>query len=300
MEITNWCHIYHNPDNSIYNSCFSLDKALKELGIKLFLFTYKNPNQAKLPTKEFIKKNKIDVCLTNITGETIKLDEQISIFKKENPGIILINFLGDEPQTRHVNFVRALRCDIALSPDANCVKYWQSQGINCKWWTHWADLDAFNNKNIDRDIFLGTTMGNRRYSRLLKFILGSSFVNKRVEGYKNAQFFSRIKIAFQYARFQEITRRIFEASACGCCVITNKLPKHTKINSIFIHNESILYFDNTFHLLFLLLKLTLNKSKSKRIARNAEYLVKHKHSSKNRAEEVYNYALEYYQSLKKN
>ena len=297
MEINNWCHIYYNPDN-LYNSCFSLDKALKKIGINLFLFTYKNPNNAQLPTKEFLKENNIHVCLTSITGTTEKLDEQISNFKLENPRVILINFLGDEPQTRHVNFVRALRSDIALSPDANSVKYWRSQGINCKWWTHWADLDAFNNQNIKRDIFLGTTMGNRRYSRLLRIILGNFFVNKRVEGYENAKFFSRIKVAFQYARFEEITRRIFEASACGCCVITNRLPEHTKITSIFKHNESILFFDNIFHLLFLLLKLSLNKSKSIRIARNAEYLVKFKHSSDNRAKELYSFALEYSNSLK--
>ena len=298
MELTNWCHIYHNPDQSIYNSCFSLDKALKEIGINLFLFTYKNANNAKLPTNEFLKANKINVCLFNITGETIKLDEQISNFKKSNPNIILINFLGDETKTRHVNFVRALRSDIALSPDAISVEYWKAQGINCKWWTHWADLDAFYNLNIKRDIFLGTTMGNRRYSRLLRIILGKFFVNKRVEGYDNAKFFSRTKIAFQYARFEEITRRIFEASACGCCVVTNRLPEHTKISSIFKHNESILFFDNIFHLLFLLLKLSINKSKSKRIARNAEYLVRFKHSSKNRALELYSYALEYSNSLK--
>ena len=38
-------------------------------------------------------------------------------------------------------------------------------------------------------------------------------------------FIMTLKISFQYARWSEITRRIFESGACGCCILTNKLPK---------------------------------------------------------------------------
>tara|TARA_Y100000589_G_scaffold83920_1_gene77857 strand:- start:40 stop:942 length:903 start_codon:yes stop_codon:yes gene_type:complete len=291
MELANWCHLYHHPINS-YNNSTSLDKELIKLGIKLYLFKYRKKSEACLPSNEFIKQNNIHVLLVNITGESDFIDDRLIQFKKDNPNVILINFLGDEPQTRHVNFVRAITSDVALSPDAISTEYWKGIGVNCKWWNHWADLDVFQNLHLKRSIFLGTTMGKRKYSKFLKCLLGNFFINKRVEGTENSQFYSSVKVAFQYARFNEITRRIFEASACGCCVLTNKLPEETRINEIFRHNETILFFQNHIHLIYLLLKLSLNKTKAKRISRNAEYLVKSRHSAANRASEIYAHALE--------
>lgn len=60
----------------------------------------------------------------------------------------------------------------------------------------------------------------------------------------------------------EITRRIFEAAACGCCVLTDRLPSDTKIDTIFKHNESIVYFCGPFSLLFELVVLLINPQKS--------------------------------------
>ena len=293
MELANWCHVYHHPHNS-YNNSTSLDKELIKLGVKLYLFKYENNSVAILPSNEFIKQNNIHVLMVNITGRSEFIDDRLIKFKIDNPDVILINFLGDEPQTRHVNYVRAIISDIALSPDAISTEYWKSIGVNCKWWNHWVDLDVFRNLKIKRSIFLGTTMGKRKYSIFLKLLLGKFFINKRVEGNENSKFYSSVKVAFQYARFNEITRRIFEASACGCCVLTNKLPKETRITEIFTHNETILFFDNHLHLIYLILKLFFNKSKAKRISRNAEYLVKCRHSAANRANEVYAHALEFY------
>ena len=68
-------------------------------------------------------------------------------FKKDFPNIILINELGDEPQTRKLNYIRAAVSDISLTPDYECYKYWKGKNFNCYWFTHWADSKLFYLRN---------------------------------------------------------------------------------------------------------------------------------------------------------
>ena len=115
-------------------------------------------------------------------------------------------------------------------------------------------------------------MGKRKYSFMLRLLLRQFFVNRRIDSSENSEFYSSCKIAFQYARWGEITRRIFEASACGCCVLTNRLNSDTNIEKLFKHRESILFFRNRFHLLLLILELLFRPNYSKYIAHNAKYV----------------------------
>ena len=45
--------------------------------------------------------------------------------------------------------------------------------------------------------------------------------------------FTTTQISFQYARWSEINRRIFESRACECCILTNKLPKKKMLEKLF-------------------------------------------------------------------
>ena len=76
-------------------------------------------------------------------------------------------------------------------------------------------------------------MGNRRYSFFLKLLLGKFFINRRLNDFENTKFYNDTKISFQYARWSEITRRIFESGACGCCILTNKIKKKNVRKNIY-------------------------------------------------------------------
>ena len=97
-------------------------------------------------------------------------------------------------------------------------------------------------------------------------------------------FYSSGKLVFQYARWDEITRRIFEAAACNCCVLTNKLPPHTMIETLFVHNVSIIYYEGPFSLLKQLIRLKLKPNLAKQIANNGRNLVLKNHTQLKRAE----------------
>ena len=123
-------------------------------------------------------------------------------------------------------------------------------------------------------------MGNRKYSFILKLLLGKFFINRKLKDFENTDFYNDTKISFQYARWSEITRRIFESGACGCCILTNKIPKEKMLEKIFTHNQSIIFYTNIFSLikeLFLILK---DKKKIEKIAQNSYQIIKQSYVEK--------------------
>ncbi len=257
--------------------------ALKNQGLNLIEFDFINPENFIFPENDYFLKNNIAVVISFYAGKCLILEKGLKRIKEEL-GIIIVCELGDEPQTLIHNDIIASIANISLSPDYRSSLYWQNQGYNCKWFTHWADTSIYKNNNeIKRDIFMGTSMGKRKYDLLLKIILGPLYVNKISNPKKNAELYQRSKIVFQYARWGEITRRIFEAAACNCCILTNKLESHTQIETIFANNVSIIYYDGFFSLLYQLLRLKLKPNLYKKISKNAKNIVLNHHTEKIRA-----------------
>ena len=284
-----WCFLYHHNKNERWSLPIGFADELESQGINLKRLEFYNPLELKLPNKEYIKKNNITVLLIFYSGYSEYLDKELIKFKKNNPSITIVNELGDEPQTRNLNYIRASVSDISLSPDYESHLYWKNKGFNCFWFTHWADSKIFHNKNnLKRTLLIGTTAGRRKYTLMLKILFQNNFQNKKLKDVENTIFYNNSKIAFQYARWSEITRRIFEASACGCCVITNKLPKEKRLEDIFNHNESIIFYKNRLSLIIEILKLIFNPSKTRRIGNNASYIVNKNHTSKRRVEFLIN------------
>tara|TARA_B100000212_G_C27003805_1_gene376109 strand:+ start:90 stop:551 length:462 start_codon:yes stop_codon:yes gene_type:complete len=138
----------------------------------------------------------------------------------------------------------------------------------------------------NRRVFIGTSMGNRCYSLILKLLLGKFFINKPLKDYENTKFYNETKICFQYARWSEITRRIFEAGACGCCILTNKIPEEKMLEKIFTHNESIIFYTNFFSLIKQLFLIFKDKKKIKRISQNSYHIIKNNHTVEKRVERL--------------
>ena len=278
-----WYFIYHHNPKNEWSTPRGFAEELEKQKINLIKKEVSDPNLMELPSKNEIEGKNIKVILVFYAGYNEKLNNNLINFKKDFPNIILINELGDEPQTRKLNYIRAAVSDISLSPDYECYKYWRDKGFNCYWFTHWADSKLFYRKNKGkRKIFIGTSMGRRKYSFILKIMLGRFFINRNLNDKENTDFYNDSKISFQYARWSEITRRIFESGACGCCIMTNKLPKEKMLEKIFIHNESIIFYTNIFSLIKQLFLILKDKKKIKRISENSYYIIKKNHTVEKR------------------
>ena len=282
-----WYFSYHHNPKQEWSLPRGFAEELENQKIKLIRNEVSHPNMMKLPSAEEIETKKIKVVLIFYAGCNEKLNKNLVIFKKKFPKVILINELGDEPQTKRFNYIRVAVSDISLTPDYECYKYWKSKNFNCYWFTHWADSKIFYLKNkAKRKYFIGTSMGNRKYSFILKLLLGKYFINRKLEDFENTDFYNNTVIAFQYARWSEITRRIFESGACGCCILTNKLKSEKMLEKIFSHNESIIFYNNIFSLIKQLFLIFKDKKKIQRIAKNSYKIIKESHTVEKRVEKL--------------
>ena len=99
-------------------------------------------------------------------------------------------------------------------------------------------------------------------------------------------FLNETNISFQYARWSEITRRIFESGACGCCILANKIPAEKMLGKIFTHNESIILYTNIFSLIKQIFLILKDKKKIKRISQNSYHIIKTNHTVEKRVEKL--------------
>ena len=286
MNSNNWFFIYHDISDEGWSTPKGFALALENEGINLFKFRFSNPKNFSLPENEFFIENNIKIVVSFYAGECLTLEREL-IRLKNDLGVFIICELGDEPQTLINNSTRASISDISLSPDHRSSLYWKNQNYNCIWFTHWADTIIYkHDSNCKKNIFIGTSMGWRKYNLLLKILFGKSYINKKCNPSENSQLYQKSKIVFQYARWNEITRRLFEAAACKCCILTNRLPEHTHLETIFAHNVSAIYYDNLFSLIYQLIRLILKPNLHKTIAKNAYEIVNNHHTQISRAKEL--------------
>lgn len=284
MKNKNWFFIHHHPDQEeAWSTPKGFILALRDSGIKVFDYSFVDPNNFFFPSNKYFIDNEISVAISFYAGKNEILEEGLSKIKQEL-NIIIINELGDEPQTLSQNARKVEISDISLTPDYRSSLYWRNQGHNCYWFNHWADTAIFNsNIKSKKVLFVGTSIGRRKYSLFLKILLGNSFLNKRCSPKENALIYKKSKIVFQYARWNEITRRIFEAAACNCCILTNRLPEYTQIETIFAHNVSAIYYSGPLNLMYQLIRLKIKPNLHKEIAYNAYKIVHKNHTQKSRA-----------------
>ena len=172
MPKDTWYFAYHHNSEYEWSLPRGFAEELENQEIKVIKNECSDPNLFRLPSAKEIENENIKVVLIFYAGFNFQLNNNLIRFKKEFPQVILINELGDEPQTRKLNYIRAAISDISLTPDYECYKYWKEKDFNCYWFTHWADSKIFYLRNKGkRKIFIGTSMGYRSYSIILKFKL---------------------------------------------------------------------------------------------------------------------------------
>jgi len=287
-----WCFVYHDPEPA--SAAWTLPRgfaaALQAEGVELWSVPFIDPSQVVLPSCVELDRRQIDVILVFYAGRSEALEREL-LRIRQGTDLLIVNELGDEPQTRHLNAVRAQLSDLCLSPDASSTIFWQSMGVKCVWFTHWADTKIFRLTNrihnsTERKNIIVTTIGNRKYSLFLRAVLQSKFINKYCVDEENTKLYNSAAIAFQYARWNEITRRIFEGAACGCCVVTNQLPEGTNFNQLLKAGKEVIVYRNYADLAFKLIYLLLKPRKSAQIGKAGYQKVLKYHTVEARAQEL--------------
>ena len=283
-----WCFVYHDPEPS--SAAWTLPRgfaaALQAEGVELWSVPFIDPSQVVLPSCDALNRRQISVLLVFYAGRSEALEHEL-LRIRQGTDLLLVNELGDEPQTRHLNAVRVQLSDLSLSPDAASVAHWQALGAHCVWFTHWADTALFHpDASVPRQRRIVTTAGRRRYAWRLQLLLGPWFVNRRCTGAQNTQLYNSGLITFQYARWQEVTRRVFEAAACGSCVVTNRLPAAAGLEQLFVDGESVVLYANGWELFGRLLHLVRHPVQAARIAACGQALVLQAHTQCSRAQQL--------------
>jgi len=115
---------------------------------------------------------------------------------------------------------------------------------------------------------------------------GELFLNKRIPVEENKEFYNSGTICLQKSRFDEITRRIFEAGGCKMAVITDYISKETGIYDLFVHGEDILYYKNIEEAIYYIDILINDHDFRNRLASNLFNKINKFHRAETRAKQL--------------
>lgn len=229
----------HKPDK--WNTPIGIGKSFHKKGhdVKHYALNPKACDFSEL----YENADKHDLIFFCWCGPSSSFDNGLKILKSKTKTKLFLE-LGDEPQTKVDNQERIKFVDAFFTPDLRCHKEYVSKGLSSNWMTHWCDDSVFYKKeNTNRQNICTTScIGYRPLINEFSQIFKDRFVNKNVWGYDNTDYYNSGSFTYQFARFDEITRRIFEAGGCGNAVITNRISKETGIYDLFVEDEDICYF----------------------------------------------------------
>lgn len=237
--------LWHGDDNNpedYWNCPLGLSFAFKKLGHDVDIYKF---DAAKCSLEKFFPvADNYEFCLFMWPFTSPTLDSEIKRLKSLSKIKILLD-MGDEPQTFGQGFERIKYAYAAYTPDLRCQKKYREMGYNVHWLNHWGDEFLFKyDTNTQRNNICITTCGSRPGVDYIQSVLGNKFVNKKTLPQENTEFYNSGTVAFQYARWGEITRRLFEAGGCKLAVVTNRISTATGIYDLFIDGRDILYYSN--------------------------------------------------------
>lgn len=167
--------------------------------------------------------------------------------KKWFPNSFFVGEMGDEPQNYYKNFPKSHKFDMIHTPDYQSYLEYKEAGRNCIWMPHWADSSLHTEGSWKEAPPVRSTRGPGSSFILdsLSQIMPDKFLNKNgFSGEAHDQFLSAGLITVQHSRHHEYTRRIPEAMLAGSMVITDRLPEDINIDSLFVEDVDIVYYDS--------------------------------------------------------
>lgn len=220
-------------------------------------------------------------------GPSIVFDYQLALLRTKTKTKIFLE-LGDEPQTKLDNQERIKHVDAFFTPDLRCHKDYISRGLPSHWMTHWCDDKIFYKKeNANRqNICVTSCIGYRPLISEFTNIFKDKFVNKHVWGFNNTDYYNSGTFTYQFARFDEITRRIFESGGCGNAIITNRISSETGIYDLFIEDEDICYFSTAQEAYEKMIRLYEDDEYRNKLANNIYKKITENHLVGNRVDQI--------------
>ena len=169
-------------------------------------------------------------------------------FSKINqPDIFTVFESSDDPKRFETNYPKTKNFDLILSPDYLCTEKYRGKGVHALWWTHFADDTVCKQFDVPQTHAAVCTLG-RGSSPLMDRLEDERpdiFTNcTGIYGEEHSRFLCSGKIVLQHSRDKEITRRLFEAMACGRMVLTDRLPPETHVDALFTEGKDIVYYDD--------------------------------------------------------
>lgn len=191
--------------------------------------------------------------------------------KKLVPNAFWIQESGDDPQNWERNSPKAHKFHYTITPDYDSYLKYKEMGINVEWITHFADTRIQYPMNLESEYVAVTTrgFGNSNFLDYLTTWAEGAVGNKNgFEGIEHTKFLNKGLMVVQNSRWGEITRRIFEAMACGKMVLTDRLNPSKKLEELFIEGEDIIYYNDMFDCIEKMNYYNEHEEERERIAHN--------------------------------
>jgi hypothetical protein len=188
---------------------------------------------------------------------------------------------GDDPQNFERNSPKADRFHFTITPDKQCAEVYKRIGIDAEWINHFADTAVQFPMNLEPKHVAVTTrgIGNSAFLDYLTRWAEGAVGNRNGLGPKeHTEFLNTGLMVIQNSRHREITRRIFEAMACGKMVLTDRLPEETGLSEMFVDRQDIVYYDEMFDCIEKMNYYNENEEERERIAHNGMMKVLHNYT----------------------
>jgi hypothetical protein len=216
--------------------------------------------------------------------------------KNLKPNSFWIQESGDDPQNFERNYPKANRFHYTITPDKVSAQEYRNRGIDAEWVNHFADTMVQFPMNLEPE-YVGVTTRGRGGSEFLDYLTNwaeGAIGNKNGMGAKeHTEFLNSGLMVIQNSRWGEITRRIFEAMACGKLVLTDRLDVIRGLEEVFIDGEDIILYNDMFDCIEKMNYYNENEEDRERIAHNGMLKVLHNYTQI----QVVNKLIEKYESF---
>jgi hypothetical protein len=263
MKIT---FIYDYKENEIWSTPLSLLNEFKEKGWETEIVPIPNGDDSQLQL--WIQQDTpTDIVLFMDWG---RFDSKW-LDKSLKPTAFWIQESGDDPQNFERNYPKASRFHYTITPDKVSAEEYRICGINADWVPHWADTAVQFPMNLNAQ-YVAVTSRGRGGSAFLDYLTDwaeGAIGNKNgMSVDEHTKFLNTGLMVIQNSRWKEVTRRIFEAMACGKMVLTDRLDETTGLSEMFIDGEDIVYYDEMFDCIEKINYYNENEEERERIAYN--------------------------------
>ena len=197
------------------------------------------------------------------------------------PNTFWIQESGDDPQNFERNYPKANRFHYTITPDKQSAQEYRNRGINAEWINHFADTMVQFPMNLEPKYVAVTSRGiggSQFLDYLTNWAEGAVGNQNGMDAKEHTQFLNSGLMVIQNSRHKEITRRIFEAMACGKMVLTDRLNESTGLSEMFIDGEDIVYYDEMFDCIEKMNYYNENEEERERIAHNGMIKVLHNYT----------------------